>query len=175
MEEAAVRLTECDERLFRNTVSGLLKQRDVRTMNRFVQHAEISTLEHCISVAYVSLWLSEKLRWRVDRSSLVRGAVLHDFFLYDWHEKSGRKGLHGFTHPRAALENAEARFQLTDRERDIIVKHMWPLTPVPPKCREAFLVGAADKYCSLVETLAGHTVFSCQKIKKKTPKSLSRR
>lgn len=128
-------------------------------MDAFVQHAEVSTLEHCISVAYLSLWFGEKLRWRVDRESLVRGALLHDFFLYDWHEKSGRKGLHGFTHPHAALLNAEARFHLNDRERDIIVKHMWPLTPVPPRCREAFLVGAADKYCSLIETLCKHTVY----------------
>lgn len=154
-----MQLTECDERLFRENVAVLLNQKDVRTMNKFVQHAEISTLEHCISVAYVSLWFSEKLHWRVDRVSLVRGAVLHDFFLYDWHEKRDRKGLHGFTHPRAALENAEARFRLNDRERDIIVRHMWPLTPVPPRCREAFLVGAADKYCSLVETLGKHTVY----------------
>ena len=154
-----MRLTARDERLFRENVSGLLRQEDVRSMSGFVQHAGISTLEHCISVAYVGLWLSEKLGWRIDRASLVWGAVLHDFFLYDWHEKSGRKGLHGFTHPRTALENAEARFRLTDCERNIIVRHMWPLTPVPPKCREAFLVGAADKYCSLVETLAGHTVY----------------
>lgn len=154
-----MRLTDSDERFFRQRVSELLAGKDVRSMGAFIQHAGVSTLEHCISVAYVSLWFSEKLHWRVDRVDLIRGAMLHDFFLYDWHEKSDRKGLHGFTHPRAALENAEARFQLTDRERDIIVKHMWPLTPTPPRCREAFLVGAADKYCSLVETLGKHTVY----------------
>lgn len=152
-------LIDSDERIFRQLVSKLLTEKDVRSMGAYIQHADVSTLEHCISVAFVGLWLSEKLHWRVDRPSLVRGAMLHDFFLYDWHEKSDRKGLHGFTHPRAALKNAEARFQLNDRERDIIVKHMWPLTLIPPKCREAFLVGAADKYCSLVETLYKHTVY----------------
>ena len=154
-----MRLTASDEEVFRQRVSELLAGKDVRRMDVFVQHAKVTTLEHCISVAYVSLWLAEMLHWHVDRMSLIRGAVLHDFFLYDWHEKNDRKGLHGFTHPRAALENAEARFQLNDCERDIIAKHMWPLTPVPPRCREAFLVGAADKYCSLVETLGKHTVY----------------
>ncbi len=155
-----MRLTDSDEYFFRRSVSQLLAEKDVRSMGEYIQHAQVSTLEHCISVAYVSLWFSEKLHWRVDRRSLVRGALLHDFFLYDWHtDDSGRKGLHGFTHPRAALENAEARFQLTDREKNIIVRHMWPLTPVPPKCREAFLVSSADKYCSLIETLAKHTVY----------------
>ncbi|MCI1956612.1 MAG: phosphohydrolase [Oscillospiraceae bacterium] len=128
-------------------------------MSAFVQHAEISTLEHSVSVAYVSLWLSEKVHWRVHRRSLVRGALLHDFFLYDWHLKSTRKGLHGFTHPRTALENAERRFRLNQCEKDIIVKHMWPLTPVPPRYRESVLVGLADKYCSLVETLRKHAVY----------------
>lgn len=160
LEASNVRLTDADECFFRRSVSELLAEKDVRSMGEFTQHAQISTLEHCISVAYVSFWFSEKLHWRVDRRSLARGALLHDFFLYDWHkDASGRKGLHGFTHPRAALENAEARFRLTDRERNIIVRHMWPLTPVPPKCREAFLVSAADKYCSLVETLGKHTVY----------------
>lgn len=157
--ETALRLTDSDDRYFRQCISELLGQKDVRAMGAFIQHASVSTLEHCISVAYISLWFSEKLHWHIDRQSLVRGAVLHDFFLYDWHEKSDRKGLHGFTHPRAALKNAEIHFQLTDRERDIIIKHMWPLTLVPPKCREAFLVGAADKYCSLVETLGKHTAY----------------
>lgn len=155
-----MQLTEPDGRYFEQCAKEILCSQDVRTMAAFVQHADVSTLEHCISVAYVSLWFSEKLHWRVDRRSLIRGALLHDFFLYDWHLKSDRKGLHGFTHPKAALENAEKRFRLNDCERDIIIKHMWPLTPVPPRYRESVLVGAADKYCSLVETLRKHTVYS---------------
>ena len=30
---------------------------------------------------------------------------------------------------------------------------MWPLTVIPPMCREAWIVTTADKYCSLLETL----------------------
>ncbi|HEX3018120.1 MAG TPA: HD domain-containing protein [Caproicibacter sp.] len=154
-----MQLTESDDKYFQQCAKEILGSQDVRSMSAFVQHAKVSTLDHCISVAYVSLWLSEKMHWRINRSSLIRGALLHDFFLYDWHLKSDRKGLHGFTHPRAALENAEKRFQLNDCERDIIIKHMWPLTPVPPRYRESVLVGMADKYCSLVETLRKHTVY----------------
>ena len=36
---------------------------------------------------------------------------------------------------------------------DIIRKHMWPMTVVPPRCREAWLVCLADKYASTLETL----------------------
>ena len=30
---------------------------------------------------------------------------------------------------------------------------MWPLTITPPRCREAYVIVAYDKYCSLMETL----------------------
>ena len=52
-----------------------------------------------------------------------------------------------------ASKNARKEYHLTRREEDIIKKHMWPLTVVPPLCREAWVVTAADKYCSLLETL----------------------
>lgn len=33
---------------------------------------------------------------------------------------------------------------------------MWPLTIVPPCCREAWIVTTADKWCSFLETLHMH-------------------
>ena len=148
-----MRLTRSEQLFFMECVSDLLETEDVRLMDTFIQHADVSCLDHCLWVAYVSFWLCERLHFSVDKKSLIRGALLHDFFLYDWHRGNGRKGLHGFTHPRTALENAERRFPLTDRERDIILKHMWPLTPVLPRYRESYVVGLSDKVCSLMETL----------------------
>lgn len=43
-------------------------------------------------------------------------------------------------------------FSLTDREKNIILRHMWPLTVTPPKYREAYVIVMFDKYCSLMET-----------------------
>lgn len=148
-----MKLTQSENHFFLECAGELLKSRNVRLMDTFIQHADVSCLRHSISVAYTSFWMSEKLNLRVDRRSLIRGALLHDFFLYDWHLKSGRKGLHGFTHPKIALQNAQREFELNDREKDIIVKHMWPLTLVPPRYREAYIVMLSDKFCSLLETL----------------------
>lgn len=80
--------------------------------------------------------------------------VLHDLFLYDWHFHAKETGnyFHGLTHPRRALENAQRLFSLTDREKNIILRHMWPLTVTPPKYREAYVIVMFDKYCSLMET-----------------------
>lgn len=89
------------------------------------------------------------------RASLLRGALLHDYFLYDWHDPDPSHRLHGFRHPFFALARAEEDFELTPRERNIIVRHMFPLVPVPPTCREAWIVCLADKWCALCETVAG--------------------
>ncbi len=116
-------------------------------------------LEHSIRVAETSLMLSDllgrKTKIQCSEKELVRGALLHDYFLYDWHEKNAGHELHGFTHAAAALKNARKDFQITEKEADIIEKHMFPLNLTKvPGCREAWIVTMADKYCSLVETIA---------------------
>ena len=149
-----MKLTETEKQYFKGCAAELLKSDDVQLMDTFIQHANVSCLEHSISVAYYSYLLCRKLNLSVDYRSIIRGALLHDFFLYDWHLSSNRKGLHGFTHPKTALANAEEHFPLNNMEKDIIVKHMWPLTFTnPPKYRESLIVSLSDKFCSLIEIL----------------------
>ena len=45
-------------------------------------------------------------------------------------------------------------FELNELERDIILKHMFPLTLKLPRYRESYIVLLADKYCAVYETLA---------------------
>lgn len=120
-----------------------------------MQHGRISVKEHSIQVARQSVALSDLLGIKHSREDLVRGALLHDYFLYDWHDidKENPHRLHGFHHPARALKNAQQEYELTDKQKEIIIKHMWPLTIKPPMCREAWMVTAADKYCSLLETI----------------------
>ena len=128
----------------------------VRLMAGYVQHGQTSTLEHVAAVAYLSLALVRRLGLRCDESALVRGALLHDYYLYDWHDHDAAPDAwHGFTHPRHALRNAERDFpDLTDLERDIISHHMFPLVPSPPRHVEALVVSLVDKACSTVEVFA---------------------
>lgn len=120
-----------------------------------MQHGTISVKEHSLQVARLSVAFSELLGIEHSRRDLVRGALLHDYFLYDWHkvDQENPHRLHGFHHPARALQNAEREYDLTDRQREIIIKHMWPLTIKPPMCREAWVVTVADKYCSFLETV----------------------
>ena len=129
---------------------------EAQVLKTFTQHGETTVFEHCVSVAKYSLlmahFLERTFKISFDKDSLVRGALLHDYFLYDWHDKTvpGRR-IHGFTHPATARKNAERDFGLNDLERDIISKHMFPVTPFPPMHRESVLVNLADKWCALCE------------------------
>ena len=140
-------------------IKEILKELDeqgrMKYTQRYMQHSDISVYKHCISVAYTSVELAERFSLNVNRKELIRGALLHDYFLYDWHDKANGHHWHGFTHPGTALHNASEDWKLTPVEREIIKKHMFPLTPIPPTCREAWLVCLADKICAAKETTGG--------------------
>ena len=125
----------------------------LRKEKDYMQHGSTSVYEHSVKVAYISLCLAKWLHLKVDPVSLMRGALLHDYFLYDWHEKDRSHRLHGFRHASTALRNAEKDFQLNEVERNIIARHMFPLNPIPPKYKEAWVVCLADKYCAFLETV----------------------
>lgn len=134
-------------------IEEMSKDHRTRRMKEYVQHGSVSTFTHCRRVAEMSCRMSELLHLSVSERELVRGAFLHDYFLYDWHAYRGRP-LHGFAHPKRALRNAQQDFDLTEKEGNIIESHMWPLLPTRiPRCKEALLVCIADKVCSLEETI----------------------
>ncbi len=126
-------------------------------LTEFIQHGNVTVYEHSIHVALCAIKLNRKLSMKGKERELIRGALLHDYFLYDWHNAEApgniHPKLHGFYHPGIALRNATRDFSLSEREKDIIRKHMWPLTLNPPRCREAWIVCLADKYASTLETL----------------------
>ena len=120
----------------------------------YIQHGNTSCMRHTVAVAYYSYRLVKKLHIKCRTNELIRGALLHDYFLYDWHKRKLSEGLHGFTHPKTALENASRDFQLTDTEKNIIERHMFPLTLIPPVTIEGWVVCLVDKACSAYEVFA---------------------
>lgn len=121
----------------------------------FIQHGDTTVYAHVIAVAKKSIEVAEKYNLNVDMDSMIRGALLHDYFLYDWHDGKRERCIHGFTHPMKAYRNAKSELKLNRIEKDIIIKHMFPLTPLPPRYLESWVVTYSDKYVSLVETLRG--------------------
>ena len=125
---------------------------------RFIQHGNVTCYDHSLSVAYMSIWLANKLRINVDMSSLIRGALLHDYFLYDWHIPDKSHRLHVFHHAKTALKNAKRDFTINEREENIIVTHMFPLNLRLPKYKESIIVSLADKICTICEVF-NYNVF----------------
>lgn len=138
---------------FNDYMDELLADEKIRQMSKFIQHGDTTCLMHCKTVAYYSMSFACRFKIKVDMKSLIRGALLHDYFLYDWHHQ--RLGnFHGFYHPGIALKNAMRDYDLTEIEMDIIRKHMFPLTVYPPKYRETTIVCLMDKYCTIKEVFS---------------------
>lgn len=143
------------KRMIRKVAADILKSDGMQSEKRFIHHGKISCYKHSLSVAFMSVKMARLLKLKVNFRSLIRGALLHDYFLYDWHKTDNGNGLHGFSHAGTALRNALRDFVLNDIERDIIVKHMFPLNISLPKYRESVIVMLADKICTLLEVLPG--------------------
>jgi uncharacterized protein len=129
---------------FIDTARPLLELPEVAKLSQYKHHREKTRLEHAKEVAYLSFLWGKRLS--LDSEAIVRGALLHDLFYYDWLREG--PGLHGFRHPNIALKNAREITPLTEKEADIIKKHMWPLTVVPPRYMESLVVSLVDTFCS---------------------------
>ena len=144
-------LTKEDRQKIHQILKQYQEDSKVQSMHEFVQHGRTSTYEHCMNVVKLSFWINKHLHLSANERALLTGALLHDFYLYDWHEKRHR--WHGFSHPSRAWKNARRHFPMGAKEENIIRSHMWPLIPWQiPKSREAVIVCLADKCCSLYET-----------------------
>lgn len=135
-------------------VKDIFENKSFQSMNQFIQHGSTTTRAHCVQVSYMSYRMAKALK--LDARSVARAGLLHDLFLYDWHTHAKETGeyFHGLTHPRTALNNAKKEFELNDIEANCILRHMWPLTPIPPKYLEGYLIVYADKYCGGAEFMA---------------------
>ena len=145
-----------NEEKFSAALLEMEKSPEIQKTKRFSQHRSSTTYQHSENVAKVSFFLAEKLRWKIDEKEMVRGAMLHDFYLYSTNDAGVSKLSHWLFHPRRALKNAEKYFKISRKERNIILSHMFPLTIwAPPLSKEALLVSLADKYCAYLEGACG--------------------
>lgn len=134
---------------FKMCIEDLLAHDYIQEMKQYNHHSQVTCFEHSLTVAYTSFMVCRALGW--DYRAAARGGLLHDLFLYDWHTTKPAEGLHGFVHPRLALNNALQVCSLNKIERDIILKHMFPLTWPAPRYKESTVVCLVDSYCAVRE------------------------
>lgn len=134
-------------------IQPLLDHEDVQALAGYIQHNCYSRLNHSLDVAYYSFLVSRFFGW--DRVSAARGALLHDLYLYNRQEDAEQNKGHLRNHPKVALENARQVCDLNKVEENIIRRHMWLATLIPPRYKEGFVVTFVDKFCAVREALIG--------------------
>jgi len=145
VREPALEESAMDPAYF-DAVKDILANEKVQSMAG-IPHHDASVLKHSLTVSEASFVLAQ--RYKLDARSTARGALLHDFFLYDWRKTKVKH--HATGHARTALKNAQACFNLNEIESDIILTHMWPLSKHFYRYRESFIVSVMDKFVSAHE------------------------
>lgn len=143
---------------FSACIQDLIEDEAVQSMDDIKHHVHsVSCLDHCVFVAYISFVMCKKLK--LDYTAAARAGLLHDLYLCDWSQTDVHRFRRLLIHPRMALQNAE-KFELSELEQDIILKHMWPVTLRQfPRYRESAIVSLADKFCACVEFMRLYDIF----------------
>lgn len=132
-------------------VQDIISHEEFLKLKTYFHHTD-HIYDHVLRVSYFSYYISKVLG--LNYREAARGGLLHDFFLYDWRTRKATdsaKALHGKEHPQIALKNARKYFSVSEREADIILKHMFPKTKPVPRYLESVVVSISDKIATLYE------------------------
>ena len=142
------------EKQFDELIKDYFEHDVIKQMDKYIQHGTTTTLQHCENVAWICYLINRKLNLNADEKELIETAILHDLFLYDWHDGHPSRKTHGFDHADIACNNAVKHFGISEKQREAIRSHMWPLNITRiPKSKVALIICIADKYCALIETI----------------------
>lgn len=130
---------------------------DIINNNKFSELSKIAhhgdtRLDHSLKVSYYSYKISKALQ--LDYKETARAGLLHDFYLNrtkDYKNVKDKVKLFSIGHPKVAVKNAEEIFYLSEKEKDIIRTHMFPLDFKIPKYLESWIVNVVDTSVSVYE------------------------
>lgn len=139
------KLTTEDRNFLLEQIRSIIHTEPFLQLKKYRHHAHISTYTHVIRVAYLSYEFAKKHHLKVNETELIRAALFHDLYFYDWHDKNNGVHLHGLFHPKKAIRNAQIHYHLSKREARHMKHHMFPLTPIPPLTKEGWVICICDK------------------------------
>lgn len=112
------------------------------------KHHNTTRIKHCLRVSYYSYKVAKILN--LDYRETARAGLLHDF--YDYQTQTTKEKITDLRkHPQVALKNAEDNFVLSDKEKNIISSHMFPVSKTIPKYMESWVVTTIDKVVAAEE------------------------
>ena len=140
---------------------SFLNDEKILRMKDISMHRGSNCYLHSFKVAKKAIKKSLN-RKDINLEVLLLGAILHDYYLYDWRKDRSKLKKHGKNHPSVAIENAIRDFNISEDVKGVIKSHMWPLNIKDyPKSKEAKIVSISDKAVTIGES------FTSKKYKQK--------
>ena len=146
-------LTEKEKLELEEYYQSLLNDERLLRLKDIQMHRGSNCYIHSFTVAKIA-FNRVKNKKGYNFKNLLLGAVLHDYYLYDWRVDHSKLKGHGKRHPIIAEANAKRDFDISPEVSEIIKCHMWPLTPkLFPKSKEAKLINYIDDVVATREGL----------------------
>lgn len=122
-------------------------------------HRCMTVAEHSLGVAVICLYMCvilQRLHISVQIRSLTVAALCHDLGIMGRSEKYHSNLECYGRHPEDSLDVIRSMIdkeEYNDIIEDSVRRHMWPLTPVPPRYHEGVMLTTADKISAVMERL----------------------
>ncbi len=138
-------------------VKDILEHDEFLKLKKITHHG-LNRYEHNKRVSYYSYLVAKILR--LDYESVARAGALHDFFHDANKETKITEKIDLLErHPRYSLENSKMYFDLNEKEKNIILSHMFPVVPkYLPKYLESWIVDIVDDWVGI-----GERIYSTRK------------
>lgn len=136
------------DKQYKMIVDYILRDQEFNKIGSSYHHGT-DRLGHSVKVSYYSYLIAR--RFGLDYETAATAGLLHDFFMTDNDKtfKESAKSL--FKHAKIASNNAINQFGISEKEKNIIETHMFPINPKPSKFIEGWIVSMVDKAVGLCE------------------------
>lgn len=131
-----------------NIVNNILENEEFNKI-KSIEHHGTSRYNHSLRVSYYSYKVAKLLK--LDYKEVARAGLLHDFFLSDDNRTQLERLKSTFDHPKKAVLKASENFEISEKEKDIIRTHMFPINIAVPKYAESWIVNLVDKAVGTLE------------------------
>jgi len=149
------------EEQYLELVDDILNHKEFLKTKDIVHHG-MNRYDHSARVSYFSYKLAKL--FCLDYEEVARAGLLHDFFLVDNAVINVKEKMNTLVnHPKYAVMYASKYFDLSEKEKDIITTHMFPVAMhTIPKYAESWIVNIVDNFVAICEAL--YTArFRCMK------------
>ena len=136
-----------------NLYQSFLNDEKILRMKDISMHRGSNCYIHSFKVAKKAIKKSINKK-NINLEVVLIGAILHDYYLYDWRQDRSKLKKHAKNHPGIAINNAINDFDISDDVKTVIKTHMWPINiKAFPNTKEAKVVSLSDKAVTIRESM----------------------